>query len=80
MLSKPGYIANVRIFDAIGRQVKFLVKNQSLAQEGSWLWDGNSESGQKLNIGVYVILVEVFDQDGNTKAFKKSCTLTDRLD
>ncbi len=79
-LSKPGYIANVRIFDAIGRQVRFLVKNQSLAQEGSWQWDGKSESGQRLNIGVYIILVEVFDQEGNTKAFKKTCTLTDRLE
>lgn len=79
-LSKPGYIANVRIFDAVGRQVRFLVKNQLLAQEGNWMWDGSSESGQKLNIGVYIILVEVFDQEGNAKAFKKTCTLTDRLE
>lgn len=79
-LSKPGYIANIRIFDAVGRQVRFLVKNQSLAQEGNWLWDGRDESGQKLNIGVYIILVEVFDQDGHAKAFKKTCTLTDRLE
>lgn len=79
-LSKSGYIANVRIFDAVGRQVRFLVKNQSLGQEGIWLWDGKSESGQKLNIGVYIILVEVFDQEGHTKAFKKTCTLTDLID
>jgi hypothetical protein len=78
-LSKPGYIANVRIFDAAGRQVKYLVKNQSLAQEGSWLWKGESESGQSLNIGVYIILVEVFDQAGHSNAFKKTCTITDRL-
>lgn len=77
--SKPGYIANVRIFDAVGRLVRFLVKNQSLAQEGSWIWDGKSDSGQKAEVGIYVILVEVFDQDGNSKAFKKTCTLTDRL-
>ena len=79
-LSKPGYMANVRIFDAAGRMVKFLVKNQSLAQEGNWPWDGNSDSGQKLSIGVYIILVEVFDQDGQVKAFKKTCTITDRLE
>ena len=78
--SKPGYIANVRIFDAAGRQVKFLVKNQSLAQEGSWFWDGKSESGQKLGIGVYIILVEVFDQEGQVKKIKKTCTITDRLE
>jgi len=79
-LSKPNYIANVRIFDSIGRQVRFLVKNQSLTQEGNWLWDGKSESGQRLNIGVYIILVEVFDQEGQTKTFKKTCTLTDRME
>lgn len=79
-LSKPGYIANVRIFDAIGRQVRFLVKNQSLAQDGDWLWDGNNDSGQRLQIGVYIILVELFDRDGNNKTFKSTCTLTDRLD
>jgi len=79
-LSKPGYIANVRIFDVAGRQVKFLVKNQSLAQEGNWLWDGKNDIGQLLNIGVYIILVEVFDQEGQTKAFKKTFTLTDRLE
>ena len=45
-LDKPGYIANVRIFDVIGRQLKFLVKNQSLAQEGSWTWKGDSEIGR----------------------------------
>lgn len=78
--SKPGYIANVRIFDVAGRQMKFLVKNQSLAQEGSWLWDGKNESGQKLGIGVYIILVEVFDQEGHTKTFKEACTITDRLE
>jgi hypothetical protein len=78
--SKPGYIANVRIFDIAGRQVKFLIKNQSSSQEGNWLWDGKSESGQKLGIGAYIILVEVFDQEGSTKAFKKTCTITDRLE
>ncbi|OFX53334.1 MAG: hypothetical protein A2066_15540 [Bacteroidetes bacterium GWB2_41_8] len=76
---KPGYIANVQIFDTAGRHVRFLVKNQSLAQEGSWKWDGSSDSGQKQNIGVYIILVEVFDQEGHTKTFKKTCTLTDQL-
>jgi len=77
---KPGYIANVRVFDAAGRLVNHLVKNQSLAQEGSWRWDGRSESGQKMNIGVYIVLVEVFDREGRAKAYKKTCTITDRLE
>lgn len=77
---KPGNIANVRIFDVAGRLVNHLVKNQSLAQDGSWRWNGSSESGQKQSIGVYIVLVEIFDPAGRTKAYKKTCTLTDRLE
>lgn len=79
-LGKPGYIANVRIFDAVGRLITHLVKNQSLAQEGFWTWDGKTQSGQKQSIGVYIVLVEIFDPTGQTKAYKKTCTLTDRLE
>lgn len=78
-LAKPGYVANVRIFDAVGRLIRYLVKNQLLAQEGNWIWDGTGDSGQKQNIGVYIILAEVFDQNGQTKAFRETCTVTDRL-
>lgn len=79
-LDKPGYIVNVRIFDAVGRQIIHLIKNQSLAQEGSWIWDGKNTSGQRQSIGVYIILVELFDSEGHQKTFKKTCTLTDRLE
>ncbi len=76
---KPGNMANVRIFDLAGRQVDYLVRNESLGQSGTWYWNGESDGGQRLSPGVYIILVEIFDQDGNSKAFKKTCTLTDRL-
>lgn len=78
-LSKPGYVANVRIFDIAGRVVKYLVNNESLASQGSWIWKGDSDQGRKLNLGVYIILVELYDPEGHTKTFKKTCTLSDRL-
>jgi hypothetical protein len=79
-LDKPGYIANMRIFDAVGRLVTHLIKNQSLAQDGSWTWDGKNQAGQKQSIGVYIVLVELFDSEGHQKMFKKTCTLTDRTE
>jgi hypothetical protein len=79
-LDKPGYIANMRIFDAVGRLITHLIKNQSLAQDGSWTWDGKNQAGQKQSIGVYIVLVELFDSEGHQKMFKKTCTLTDRLE
>jgi hypothetical protein len=78
-LGKAGYIANVRIFDIVGRQVKYLVRNESLAQQGSWIWNGDSDTNMRLNLGVYIIMVELFDNEGHSKTFKKTCTLSDRL-
>lgn len=77
---KPGYLANVRIFDLAGRPVIYLARNESLGQTGLWNWNGENGNGQRLDLGVYIILVEVFDQEGNSRAFKKTCTITDRLD
>jgi hypothetical protein len=77
---KPGYLANVRIFDLAGRLVSNLVKNESLAQTGVWKWNGQDDYGHRPGPGAYVILVEVFDRDGHAKAFKKACLLTERLD
>lgn len=78
-LSKAGYMANVKIFDIAGRPVNFLVKNESLARQGSWIWKGDTDSGQRLSLGVYIILVELYDSEGHSKTFKKTCTLSDRL-
>jgi hypothetical protein len=78
-LNKAGYLANVRIFDITGRVVRYLVNNESLASQDSWVWKGDSDSGQKLNLGVYIILVELYDPEGHTRTFKKTCTLSDRL-
>ena len=77
--TKPGFVANVRIFDASGKLVKYLVKNQLQSQSGSWIWDGKSDSGKTLEIGVFIILVEIYNEAGETKALKRTCTLTDRL-
>ena len=78
-LSKAGYQANVRIFDIAGRIIKYLVRNESIAQQGSWVWKGDSDSGQRLSLGVYIILVELFDPQGHNKTFRKTCTLSDRI-
>ena len=74
-----GFVANVTIFDAMGRPVKNLVQNALLSPQGYWNWDGLDNKGLKLPAGNYIILTEVFNLKGEKKQFKNTIALARRL-
>ncbi len=76
---KPGYVANVKIFDSKGRMIRRLKNNELLATEGSFVWDGLNQEKQKSAIGIYVVYIELFDLDGNVKKYKKTCVVAGKL-
>lgn len=73
--STPDYTANVVIYDAKGRLIKTLIKNELLGTKGNFYWDGIDENNQKAIIGIYIVYVEVFDTFGNVKNYKKTAVL-----
>jgi hypothetical protein len=75
----PGYVANIYIFDAAGRQVCYLAKNTTLETSGTIRWDGLDDSGRKLPVGIYVVISEIFNLQGKAKRFKNAVTITGRL-
>jgi hypothetical protein len=78
-ITDPGYVANITIFDAYGRLVRHLVKNATLAAQGSWNWDGLGEKGNKLPIGTYIIYTELFNLEGKKERFKNVIVLARKL-
>jgi hypothetical protein len=74
-VGEPGFVANISIFDAMGRPVRLLVKNEPLGLKGYWNWDGLGEKANKLPVGVYVIFTEIFNLQGKKIHFKKSIVL-----
>jgi hypothetical protein len=74
-VEEQGYVANVIIFDAAGRNVRHLVKNDLLQLKGSWNWDGLGENRNKLPIGHYIIFTEVFNLQGKKRSFKNAIVL-----
>jgi hypothetical protein len=70
--SDPGYIGNITIFDAMGREIKRLVQNQSLSAEGFFQWDGTSAAGKDVEEGCFIILFEIFNLDGEVKRYKET--------
>ncbi len=78
-LNETGKVANVFIYDSKGRQVKNLIRNQQLAQEGTLSWNGINDDNEKAPIGIYVVYVELFDLSGKINKYKLTCTLAGKL-
>ncbi len=67
---EAGYVANITVFDASGRPVRYLQRNALCGTSGSFRWDGLGEKNQPLATGVYVVFTEVFNLNGKKKHFK----------
>jgi hypothetical protein len=76
---KPGYLANIIVFDVNARPVKRLARNESLATEGVLKWDGSTDELLRARIGLYVVWIELFEPNGNKSLQKLSCVLAGRL-
>jgi hypothetical protein len=44
------------------------------------VWNGEDETGSRQPLGVYVIMAEIFNAEGEVHRFKKGVVLTDILD
>lgn len=75
---EPGYVANITIFDAAGRPVRYLERNTLAGLKGYYRWDGLGEKQQRLPVGIYIIYTEVFNLSGKTKKFKNTIVLARR--
>lgn len=78
-LDEPGKAANVYIYDSKGRQVRHLVRNEQLMQDGTFSWNGINDDNEKAAIGIYIIYVELFNFSGKVNKYKLSCTLAGKL-
>lgn len=72
---EPGYVANITIFDAVGRTVRLLQRNALCGIKGSYRWDGLGDKNQQLPSGIYIVYTEVFNLSGKTKKFKNTIVL-----
>ncbi len=67
----PGNTVNITIFDDYGREMIKLARNELLATEGFYRWDGNNQHREKVRSGAYIVYFELFNLDGEVKKFKE---------
>lgn len=78
-LEKPGYLGTVNIYTVEGIPVRKLVRSETLGQEGFFVWDGLDDDDKRARTGIYVVVLEVFDLEGNTDIFRAKCVVASRL-
>lgn len=74
-----GNLATINIYTDKGILVRKLVRNVTMSTQGTITWDGLNDSGQLCKVGIYVIKMDVFNLNGNTESFTKSCVLAAKL-
>lgn len=62
-----GGVATIKVFDAAGRPMRTLLNQQTVAPGMFLSWDGTTDNGAKARIGPYLLMIELFDLDGNIK-------------
>ena len=63
-LTVPFAQMRVKVFDVKGRLVRTLENNQLSANEGSIIFDGLNDNGERLRIGIYILYIEAIDDQG----------------
>ena len=69
-LEQAGYLANIRIYDKTGRELRHWIQNELLGTQGVLNFDGIDDNGEKLRVGTYLMVVEYFDLEGNVNSEK----------
>jgi hypothetical protein len=75
----PGFIGNIEIYNLQGRKIKTICSNRLLGTETILSWDGKFNDSKEVPIGIYLIYIEIFNQKGEVKKYRKVVTLARRL-
>lgn len=71
-LDRTGQFANIMVYNQLGQPVAELAKGISLNTSGFIRWDGTSNSGNRVRMGYYVVLFELYDGEGNQQILKET--------
>jgi hypothetical protein len=74
-LKGNGNVVSVSVFDEAGSFVRKIAANMLTGAETTFIWDGTADDGSPVNSGIYIILIDLFDDKGKRERWKRVCTV-----
>ena len=74
-LEKSGYVASIKIYNEKGNLIKNLANNALLSGKGFLTWNGLNDDNYPARVGLYIIVVNIFHPDGDTKNLRMAASL-----
>jgi gliding motility-associated-like protein len=67
------YSANIHIYNRFGQLIRQISKHLFIGAQGLFRWDGNNESGQLVNNGIYIVVFEYINLEGKHFIERSTC-------
>lgn len=77
--SMTNAIIDAYIFDMTGRMVKTLVQGQTVADGSFFRWDGSSDRGEMVRVGLYIVQIEFFNALGHRAVLRNPVAVGGRF-
>ncbi|MCU0472821.1 MAG: lamin tail domain-containing protein [Bacteroidales bacterium] len=74
-LTVTGNVVSVTVFDESGNYIRKLAENHFAGSNASFIWDGTAADGSLVNRGIYILFIEMYNDHGQTKRWKKVCAV-----
>jgi len=71
-----GQMMSTFLYNQAGFKVRELAKSSVMPTTGELLFDGTDDQGRPLPTGYYLLLIELFDLDGNVQVIKKAIAIS----
>jgi flagellar hook assembly protein FlgD len=72
-------LLRIRVYDARGRLVRRLEDARLAGPTGELLWNGRDDAGNRVRVGIYVVLFEAVNARGGTALVEKKPVVVGRV-
>ncbi len=70
-----GNVISITVFDETGSFIRKVCENFFAGTRASIIWDGTASDNSPVRTGIYIVLIDLYNDMGKTKSWKKVCTV-----